>query len=313
MNAFFEFIYHDQRYIAFDRPRDGQDLDAYHYMPGYLHEVLGATEFSFSRYKERIVDGTPRRVFTAEMLAAARLVPPMLPPQQSSAMVSGFGLSNKGKVNAPGQGAAPYPSWFFKGNGSILKVNGDPLTISASAIAVCEEAELVLVYVNDADGKPHYIGFTVGNDVTDMGTIKSCPQGFSYAKLSECAVSEMLFIKPPPLHLTGRSRIYRERALAWEGNFSTGIEELYYPIPQMLGNLFKHPSFQLPGMVNYIYIGADRNSYDGGFRTLPGDVFELEFDELDLVVRSELAFQARQELQLSPFPEPALEPLKLAS
>ena len=305
MNAFFEFIYHEQRYIAFGRPGDGKDLEAYHYMPGYLHEVMGATDFCFARYKERIVDGTPRRLFSAAMLAEARPLPPMLPPQKAAAMISGFGLSNKGKVGQSGQDAAPYPSWFFKGTGAALKVNGDPITISAAAIAVCEEAEIVLVYMNDAGGNPRYIGFTVGNDITDMGTIKSCPQGFSYAKLSECAVSEMLFIEPPPRRLTGRSRIYRQRALAWEGNFSTGVEELYYAIPQMLGNLFKYPSFQLPGMVNYVYIGADRNSYDDGFRTRPGDVFQLEFDELDLVVKSELAFQPRQQSQLSPGAGPA--------
>ncbi|WDV34191.1 hypothetical protein OIM90_32165 [Streptomyces sp. AD16] len=121
------------------------------------------------------------------------------------ALVSGFMMTHNVKVDA----ATPdQPTWFFKGLGDRLKLSGEPLAVPGDAVAVCEEAEIVLVYVGDATtGRPRYAGHTFGNDLTDIGRFKQHNGHLSYAKLCDAAISPPCTSAhhPPPSPAARRS------------------------------------------------------------------------------------------------------------
>ncbi len=290
MNTFFEFTYRNQNYISFSNCRDGELL-AYHYVPGDLQELLLKAQCDFARFKQLVIDSTAEQHFPTTTAHERVLLPPLLPPGKSGAIVSGFGLTNRKKVLSSGAAVNPVPAWFYKGPGHVLKADGETLMIENGVTAICEEAEIVLIYIIDTQNKPRYIGFTVGNDVTDIGAIKASPTAFSYAKLKECSISERVFLRPPPWVLTGKCSVYRNEQAVFSSDFETGIDQLYYRQEHLVDTLFRSPALRQAGLVHYLYIGADRNSYDHGHSFIDGDTISLRFNELDLELSNRLLLQ----------------------
>jgi len=70
-----------------------------------------------------------------------------------------------GKPAAGDIGAAP--EWFYKGNGTMLRGHGEPLTVPEYSDDGGEEAEIAGVYIIDSAGAPRRIGFTQGNEFSD--------------------------------------------------------------------------------------------------------------------------------------------------
>ncbi|MOA51023.1 hypothetical protein D3C78_1741150 [compost metagenome] len=110
--------------------------------------------------------------------------------------------------------------------------------------------------------------------------------------MKECSVSGRVFLRPPPLVLTGTCDIYRNEQAIFSSVFETGIDQLYYKQDQLIDTLFRSPALRQPGLVHYIYIGADRNSYDHGYSLIDGDTISLRFNELDLELTNPLALQS---------------------
>ncbi|MCU1717264.1 hypothetical protein [Pseudomonas sp. 5P_3.1_Bac2] len=291
MNTFFEFTYRNQTYVSFATQRGGELL-AYPYVPGALHEFLLQADYDVERFKQLLIDSSVEQRLPAATAHERQPIPPLLPAHKSAAVISGFGLTNKKKVLSTGNTVNPLPVWFYKGPGHVLKADGDTLMIESGITAICEEAEIVLIYIIDAQRKPRYIGFTVGNDITDIGAIKASATAFSYAKLKECSVSERVFLGPPPLVLTGTCQVYRNQQSVFSSVFETGLDQLYYQREHLTDSLFSSPSLRQPGLVHYLYIGADRNSYDHGHALIDGDTISLRFNELDLGLSNPLMLQS---------------------
>ncbi|MCX5589158.1 FAH family protein [Streptomyces erythrochromogenes] len=194
--------------------------------------------------------------------------PPLLPAHIGDALVSGFMMTHNVKIDT---GTQDQPNWFVKGLGDILRVPGEPLSVPGGAVAVCEEAEVVLVYVGDAQGVPRYAGHTFGNDLTDIGRFKRHAGHLSYAKLCDAGIVPWLHLGPPPRSATGEVVIERGGSPAWKGSFTTGTDAIHYDVAAMMDRLFAHRSLHRPGRVHYVYIGADRSSFHDGFRTADGD------------------------------------------
>jgi hypothetical protein len=215
---------------------------------------------------------------------------PFLPAEAPYGMVSGFGLAHRNKVAADklnGSGrVAGHPAWFFKGFAHTLKTDGEPLRLSGAAQVVCEEAEMVLVYHVDQDRRPRYLGFTFGNDMTDIGQIRGNPAHLSYGKLGDSAIHPCLFLGEPPERADGRVRVVRDEETVWEGEITNGHAMLAYTVETMLSKLWLHHSLLVPGMVHYVYIGADRNSIDHGCRINSGDVVDISFDGFGVHLRN---------------------------
>ncbi|MFD5464491.1 FAH family protein [Kitasatospora sp. NPDC127059] len=200
---------------------------------------------------------------------------PCLPRQVGDALVGGFMMTHNVKVD---ETTPDQPAWFFKGLGDALRLPGEPLDVPGGALAVCEEAEVVLVYVGDeGTGRPRYVGYTFGNDVTDIGRFRRHNGHLSYAKLCSAGISPALHLGPPPRHVTGETTIERDGALVWKGTFTTGTDALHYDLDTITAGLFAHEALHRPGRVHYVYVGADRSSFHGGHTMLDGDRVTLDF------------------------------------
>jgi hypothetical protein len=220
-----------------------------------------------------VEDGWPAAAFAAGKERTARPLVPLLPAATGDAMVSGFMRTHRSKFDTEPRADEPFvaPNWFFKGFGSWLRVPDQPLVVPEQPVALIEEPEVMLVYVNDADGSPHYAGYTFGNDLCDIGLHRRNPGWNPYCKLCDTAIAPLLFLGAPPSVVYGETVIERAGETAWRGKFECGQEALYYRVNDMAEHLFGYPAMRRPGMVNYVLLGADEASFHQGFRIVDGD------------------------------------------
>jgi hypothetical protein len=164
--------------------------------------------------------------------------------------------------------------------------------VPANPVALIEEPEVVLVYVNDDEGTPHYAGYTFGNDLCDIGLHRKDPGYNPYCKLCDTAVTPWLFLAAPPRTASGRVTIVRGGASAWEGTFDCGGDALYFRVQDMVDHLFSFPAVRRPGLVNYVLLGADEASFHDGFRIADGDRIAIEVKSHEVAFENEVRYLA---------------------
>ncbi|MFF7134217.1 FAH family protein [Streptomyces sp. NPDC008196] len=258
----FECTYQGRRHLGLGLPREGELLRLVPLGDRNPADLLLAGD--------ELADAETVTVPAGEVT----LRPPLLPDHPGGAMVGGFMQTHNVKVDAdtPAQ-----PNWFLKGLGDVLKLPGQDLRAPAGSVALTEEAEVVLVYVTDAAGEPRYVGYTFGNDLTDIGRFRRHRGHLSYAKLCDAAVAPWLFLGEPPRHVTGHVTIERDGEPSWRGEFTTGTKALHYGLDAIMSELFSYDALSTPGRVHYVYLGADRSSFHAGFRIADGDRVTLDF------------------------------------
>ncbi|MCP3820219.1 FAH family protein [Streptomyces sp. A3M-1-3] len=287
MTMLFECTHRGERYFGFDRPEDGAPLHLYPLKDDDLHAAVLAADGDSAALVAALTDGKDAVAVPAEELGALRMRPPLLPTAVGDAMVGGFMQTHNVKVDATTQAQ---PNWFLKGLGDVLKVSGEELAVPESAVTVTEEAEVVLVYVTDEEGEARYVGHTFGNDLTDIGRFRQHHGHLSYAKLCDASVAPWLFLGPPPVSVTGRVTIERDGREAWRAPFATGTRAMHYRLEDIMPALFGHRALLHPGRVHYVYIGADRSSFHGGFQIADGDRVTLEFAEHGVTVSNTVSW-----------------------
>ncbi|MEV8044586.1 FAH family protein [Streptomyces griseoluteus] len=271
MTVVFECVHAGERHFGLGLPEPEAPLRLYPLGGDTLAALASASDDTTEALLDRLTrDRAPVEADRDEV----RLLPPLLPAHLGDALVSGFMMTHNVKVDAE---VPDQPNWFVKGLGDALKVPGEPLSVPADAVHVCEEAEVVLVYVGDSRGVPRYAGYTFGNDLTDIGRFKQHAGHLSYAKLCDAGVAPWLHLGEPPRSVTGEATIERDGAPAWKGTFTTGSDALHYELPALMSRLFAYRALHHPGRVHYVYLGADRSSFHGGFRTADGDRVTLDF------------------------------------
>ncbi|WP_329563724.1 FAH family protein [Kitasatospora sp. NBC_01266] len=281
MTLLFECVHRGERHVGLGMPGPGDPLHLYPVKDLDLRAAVTAADGDGAALAAALTRGEEPVVVPAGERAQVTMRPPLLPASVGDAMVSGFMQTHNVKVDA---GTQAQPNWFLKGLGDVLKVSGDELRVPAGAVSVTEEAEVVLVYVTDEAGAARYAGYTFGNDLTDIGRFRQHNGHLSYAKLCDAAVAPWLFLGPPPASVTGEVTIERAGREAWRAGFSTGTDAMHYRIADILPGLFAHRALLHPGRVHYVYLGADRSSFHGGFRIADGDRVTLDFAEHGVVV-----------------------------
>ncbi|MFC7310314.1 fumarylacetoacetate (FAA) hydrolase [Streptomyces monticola] len=289
MSILFECEYEGERYAGFARPVPGQQLTLHKVSDGQVRAAViaagdtGAATAALTRDTETItVDGG----------APLSYLPPLLPAVTGNALVSGFMRTHKSKYEDEPTDETEFvaPNWFFKGFGDWLRMPGQTLTAPAKAVALIEEPEVALVYVNDDEGNPHYAGYTFGNDLCDIGLHRQNPGWNPYCKLCDTSISPWLFLGEPPQTVTGTTVIERDGVTAWEGSFGCGADALYFKVQDMADNLFEYPALRRPGLVNYILLGADEASFHDGFRIADGDRITIDVKSHDVVLSNPVRF-----------------------
>lgn len=272
MNVLFECTYQGRRHIGLGLPRDGEPLRLVPLGDRDLGELLLAGH-DFADEPVTTVGVGDRDTVTFR--------PPLLPDHPGGAMVGGFMQTHNVKVDAdtPAQ-----PNWFLKGLGDVLRVPGEDLHAPAGSVALTEEAEVVLVHVTDAAGEARYVGYTFGNDLTDIGRFRRHRGHLSYAKLCDAGVAPWLFLGEPPSRVTGHVTIERDGGPGWRGEFTTGTKALHYGVDAIMSELFSYDALRVPGRVHYVYLGADRSSFHDGYRMADGDRVTLDFASHDVTL-----------------------------
>lgn len=268
----FEAEYRGERHIGFGLPEPGAPLTLYRVEAGRLADAFLTTDGSEPALRDAVAGGA--EVSVPAGAPGLRFVPPLLPAAPGAALLSGFMGTHRKKWDgrtAEQDGTVDPPKWFFKGFGDWARLPGETLAVPAAPIALIEEPEVALVYVNDAEGNPRYAGYTFGNDLCDIGLHRKDPGYNPYCKLCETALTPWLFLGEPPRTAAGRTTITRDGATVWEGGFDCGSDALYFRVPDMVEHFFSFPAVRRPGLVNYVLLGADEASFHDGFRITDGD------------------------------------------
>jgi hypothetical protein len=176
-----------------------------------------------------------------ELLRDGRLLPPLTHPDPAHCLVSGTGLTHLGSAAArhsmheklnrqdaeltdsmkmfkwgveggkpPGGVPGVQPEWFYKGNGANVIGCGRPIVAPDFAEDFGEEPEMVGCYLTGDDGRPHRLGFAIGNEFSDHVTERRNYLLLAHSKLRQCGVGPMLNSGAPPDKLEGMSRIRRD-------------------------------------------------------------------------------------------------------
>lgn len=290
MTVLFESSYRGQRYAGFDKPASEGAVSLYPIAGSELRARLLATGDAVTAVAQLRAELTPIEVPVDD--PDLSFLPPLLPTETGNALVSGFMRTHRSKFDKQPDPDEPFvaPNWFFKGLGSWLRMPGEELVVPKAAVALIEEPEVVLVYLDDAEGQPHYVGYTFGNDLCDIGLHRQNPGWNPYCKLCDTALAPWLFLDAPPSTVTGITRIQRAGEVVWEGKFNCGGDALYFDIDKMAQHLFSYPALHRPGMVHYVLLGADEASFHDGFHIAHADRVSLEFTSHDVVLANDIAF-----------------------
>ena len=251
-------------------------------------------------------------------LAAGRLLAPIDHDDPAHLMMSGTGLTHLGSADArdrmhrmaaavkqtdsmriflegieggkPAEGETGcQPEWFYKGDGSQLLGPGQPLTMPDFAQDGGEEPELAAIYLIGPDGTPCRLGFCLANEFSDHVCERHNYLWLAHSKLRQAALGPELLAGPPPDHVEGISRIWRNGSVAWEKPFLSGEANMSHSIANLEWHQFKYPQFRRPGDVHVHVLGTATLSFSDDFRTEPGDEFEIEARPFTLPLRNRLA------------------------
>jgi hypothetical protein len=261
--------------------------------------------------------GLGAEVDPAAELAAGRLLAPVDHDDPAHLMMSGTGLTHLGSADArdrmhrmaardkqtdsmriflegvergkPDRGEVGcQPEWFYKGDGSQLVGPGAPLTMPQFAQDGSEEPELAGIYLIGPEGTPFRLGLCLANEFSDHVTERYNYLWLAHSKLRQAALGAELLAGPPPEHVEGTSRIWRNGAVIWEQPFLSGEANMSHSLANLECHQFKYPQFRRPGDVHVHFFGTATLSFADGIRTEPGDEFEIAASPFKLPLRNRL-------------------------
>ncbi|HKR32121.1 MAG TPA: AraD1 family protein, partial [Terriglobales bacterium] len=235
-----------------------------------------------------------------------RLLPAIDHPQEPArCLVSGTGLThlksaeNRQAMHASGaaptdsmrmyewgvQGGKPAsgkigisPEWFYKGCGTVLRANGEPLTVPPHAEDGGEESEIAGIYLIDSDGLPRRLGLAIGNEFSDHVVEKKNYLYLAASKLMSCSIGPELVTEASFDCVAGEVRIERAGEVIWKKIIRTGDAAMCHSLANIEHHHFKHAGHRRPGDIHVHFFGADAFSSGEGVTLKQGDVVEVRFE-----------------------------------
>ncbi|MDO1448984.1 GguC family protein [Rhodocytophaga aerolata] len=211
-----------------------------------------------------------------------------LPAQELTDSMKMFQM---GKENGKMKDGVPasQPEWFYKGNGLMAVAPGKALVSPPFALDGGEEPEIVGLYIIDKSGNPVRVGFALGNEFSDHQTERMNYLYLAHSKLRPCSYGPELLLGDLPSHITGKSRIIRDKKVLWEKEFLTGEANMSHNLANLEYHHFKYTLFRQPGDVHVHFFGTSVLSFGDNIKTQPGDVFEIEADGFGKPLRNTLS------------------------
>jgi hypothetical protein len=260
------------------------------------------------------------RVELAELLVNRRLMPPLDHPDPAHCLITGTGLTHIGSAQARDamhqvqgkaeselsdsmkmfrlgiEGGKPAgdrpgvaPEWFYKGDGSIVASPGAPLAMPSFALDGGEEAEIAVLYVIDDGGRPHRVGFALGNEFSDHVLERQNYLYLAHSKLRPCAFGPELLLGELPLEVRGTVSVRRGESVLWQAEWLSGEANMSHTLANLEHHHFKYRLFRRPGDVHVHFIGAAVLSFTAGIKAEAGDEFEIGAVPFGAPLRNPLA------------------------
>jgi hypothetical protein len=248
-------------------------------------------------------------------------LPPLTHPDPAHCLVAGTGLTHLGSAAARDsmhqklsgnaeltdsmkmfkwgvEGGKPLgdtpgmqPEWFYKGNGGNVVACGRAFASPDFAEDHGEEPELVGCYVIDDAGRPHRLGFAIGNEFSDHVTERRNYLLLAHSKLRQCGVGPVLNTGAIPSHMEGTSRIRRGREVVWQKPFLTGEGNMSHTFANLEYHHFKYKQHRFPGDVHLHFFGTATLSFVDGIKVREGDEFEIDLPALGPPLTNKLAIE----------------------
>ena len=181
------------------------------------------------------------------------------------------------------------PEWFYKGDGSSVVGPDQPLPSPEFALDGSEEPEIAGIYIIDDAGKPHRLGFCLGNEFSDHVTERGNYLWLAHSKLRHASLGPELLTGELPADVQGTSRLLRNGDLLWEKPFLTGEANMSHSLRNLEHHHFKYALFRRPGDIHVHFFGTATLSFSDGIRTQEGDVFEIHAPPFRFALRNPLA------------------------
>lgn len=213
---------------------------------------------------------------------------PALPDDLRLAHVSGLGYTHK---NRKATRALSQPEQFYKGDGSTLFAHNAQIPMPEDAYSVSEEAEMVILYYRGKQGKSHQIGYTFGNDLSDPLLRRQNPDNFAASKLRPSSIGAELQLSVPPKELQGQITIKRDNNTIWHSRFITGTNYLFYSL-EHLTTLLEQVAHSSPGDISYVFLGADRYSFQDNVEIINDDVIHIESGSFNLPLSNQIIIKS---------------------
>jgi hypothetical protein len=246
----------------------------------------------------------------SELLAAGRVLAPIIDDPGARVLVSGTGLTHLGSVQkrdemhkaaAPAgpkshsrqmfelglQGGRPArgqrgaaPEWFYKGDARILRGPGQPLDIPPFARDGGEEPEIVGIYAVDDHGLPFRLGFTHGNEWSDHVTESINYLYLAPSKLRTCAIGPELITDLIFDNIRGLCRVLRSGSEIYHsGELLSGEQNMTHSLANLEDHLFKFPEHRQPGDIHVHFYGTSKLSFpQRQWSYQSGDQVEVSFE-----------------------------------
>jgi len=182
------------------------------------------------------------------------------------------------------------PEWFYKGNGHNAVAHGAPLTAPGFALDGGEEPEIAGIYIIDAAGQPHRVGWALANEFSDHVTERINYLYLAHSKLRPAAFGPEILLGELPSDIRGSSRIYRAGEMIWEKPFLSGEANMSHSYANLEHHHFKYDVFRQPGDVHVHMFGTATLSFADGIVPQSGDIFEIDAPVLGMALRNPLQF-----------------------
>lgn len=198
------------------------------------------------------------------------LRPPLKPSDSLLAQISEVSL------NTPNT----RQGWFYKGNGSLLKTDGEALMIPYHALSICSQPGVFCVYLVDHFKQLRFVGFSLGHDIHDPLLSRQDASSCAQSRLRQCAITPALILGELQSSLSLNVRVERQGAQLSYLSYRLDLQNWWAIRKYSQAFLEQHEQFLQPGMVHYVFHSACRRESE--LQLQHGDWLDLDCPELEL-------------------------------
>ncbi|MFK3794117.1 fumarylacetoacetate hydrolase [Pseudomonas piscis] len=259
----------DQRAIGLFDLHNGRSVRALSEHGG-LYETLQFCARRHLGWSEHLRSLPAHPQLAADGRQEGPLRPPLKPSDSLLAQVSEVTLNTQ----------HTHQGWFYKGNGSLLKTDGEPLAVPYHALSIASQPGVVCVYLVDHFGQLRFVGFSLGHDIRDPLLSRQDASSCAQSRLRHCAITPALILGELQGSLSLNVRVERQGAQL--SYLSYRLDQQAWGAIRKYSQAFleQHEQFLQPGMVHYVFHSASRRESE--LQLQHGDWLDLDCPELEL-------------------------------